>query len=185
MKRTFIAVNIKAGEELVKMVSKLVTELKNESIKWVDINQMHMTLAFLGDTEDETIEQVSAMLKLQCNGFGEINFMISELGVFRNISDPRVIWAGIKSIGKLEDLYNEIKEGLNRIGVKTEERQFNPHLTIGRVKWLKDRSVLERLIEQYKKTIFQESSISEVVLYESILQKSGSLYVPIIIAKLT
>jgi 2'-5' RNA ligase len=185
MKRTFIAVDIKAGEELVKMVSKLATELKNDSIKWVDINQMHLTLAFLGDIEDKTIEQVSAMLKLHCKGFGEVVFKISEIGVFRNINDPRVIWAGIESTDKLENLYHRIKEGLNGIGVKTEERQFKPHLTLGRVKWIKDRNVLGKLLEKYNKTFFQESTISEVVLYESILQKSGPLYVPITVTKLT
>jgi RNA 2',3'-cyclic 3'-phosphodiesterase len=185
MKRTFIAVKIEAGNALVKMISTLRTELKQDSIKWADLNQMHLTLAFLGDTGEETIKQVSSMLQKICSGFGEVNFRISGLGVFRNTGDPRVIWAGIESTDKFEDLYNKIKEGLRGIGVTIEERQFRPHLTLGRVKWLKNKSLLEKLAEQYNKKVFQDVNITEIVFYESILRQPGPLYVPITVSKLT
>jgi 2'-5' RNA ligase len=184
MKRTFIAVKIEAGDQLAEIFSMVRSEFRNDSIKWVDINQMHLTLAFLGDTGEETINQVSSMLKKSCTGFGEINFTISGLGVFRNINDPRVIWAGIETSEKLSELFNIIKRGLESIGITTEERQFKPHLTVGRVKRLKNRISLEQLIEQYNQTKFQEVSIREVVYYQSILQQEGPLYAPIMVAGL-
>jgi 2'-5' RNA ligase len=109
---------------------------------------------------------------------------VTGIGVFRNIADPRVIWAGLESFEKLAELFKIIKEGLKGIGISIEEREFKPHLTLGRVKWLKSRSILERLIEQFSKTDFQEVSVSEVIFYESILQQTGPLYLPLYIARL-
>jgi 2'-5' RNA ligase len=184
MKRTFIAVKIETGEKLKDLVSTLASEMKEDPIRWVSTDHMHLTLAFLGDTDDETVKRVISMLESNCTGFGEVNFTISGLGVFRNISDPRVIWAGIGSDEKFENLFKTIKDGLGSIGISIEERQFKPHLTLGRVKRLKNKSTLERMIGQFSETIFQEVSVSEVVFYESILQQSGPLYLPLYIAKL-
>jgi RNA 2',3'-cyclic 3'-phosphodiesterase len=184
MKRTFIAVKIETGEKLKELVSTLASEMKDDSIRWVNTDHMHITLAFLGDTNDETIKKVITVLESSCMGFGEVNFKISGLGVFRNINDPRVIWAGIESNDKFGNLFKVIKEGLGSIEIAIEERQFKPHLTLGRVKRLNNRSTLERMIGQFGKTTFQELSVSEVVFYESILKQSGPLYLPLYIARL-
>lgn len=184
MKRTFIAVKVDAGDYLAEIISLMRSELRNESIKWTDINQMHLTLSFLGDTGEETIRQVSEMLIKKCTGFGSINFTISGLGVFRNMNDPRVIWAGIEKGERFTELFNIIKDGLHKIGIKTEEREFRPHLTLGRVKWLKNRIILEQLIEKNFQTEYQKVSISEIIYYESILQQSGPVYVPIVVVRL-
>jgi 2'-5' RNA ligase len=183
MKRTFLAFKVETGEKLKDLVSTLAEEFKNDSVRWVNTDHMHITLAFLGDTTDETVKKVIALLDSICKGFGEVNFTITGLGVFKNIRDPRVIWAGIESEDKFEKLFKLIREGIGSIGIVIEERQFKPHLTIGRVKRLKNRSTLERLIGQFGKTVFQEVSVSEVVFYESILQQSGPLYLPLYIAK--
>ena len=185
MKRTFIAVKIETGEKLKDLVSTLASEMKGDPIRWVNTDHLHITLAFLGDTDDETVKKVISMLESNCTGFGEVYFTVSGLGVFRNISDPRVIWAGIESDDKFGRLFNIIKEGLASIGIAIEERQFKPHLTLGRVKRLKNKSTLERMIGQFGRTTFQEVSVSEVVFYESILQQTGPLYLPLYIAKLT
>jgi 2'-5' RNA ligase len=179
MKRTFIAVKVEAGSELVEMISTLRAELKNDSIKWVDTVHMHITLAFLGDTSDERIEQISSILTKRCSGSGDFTFTISGLGIFKNFNDPRVIWAGIVRSDKFANLYDIIKSGLDESGIKTEERQFSPHLTLGRIKFLKSRTRLEEFINQYSETIFQHAGVSEIVFYESILQQSGPLYSPL------
>jgi 2'-5' RNA ligase len=185
MKRTFIAVKIETGEKLKDLISTLASGMKDDSIRWVNTDHMHITLAFLGDTADGTVKRVISMLESSCLGFGEVNFKISGLGVFRNIGDPRVIWAGIESDDKFENLFKIIKEGLGSIEITIEERQFKPHLTLGRVKRLNNKSTLERMIGQFSETTFQEVSVSEVVFYESILKQSSPLYLPLYVAKLT
>jgi RNA 2',3'-cyclic 3'-phosphodiesterase len=94
MKRIFIAVEIDPGATLLKMISALKTGLKNDNIKWVNPNNIHLTLSFLGDTEEEMIRSVSNMLKERCEGSGKFELVIEGLGIFRNLDDPRVLWTG-------------------------------------------------------------------------------------------
>ena len=184
MKRTFIAVKIDAGDKLKGLIATLMGELKSDRVKWVDTDHLHITLAFLGDTTGDAIKQIVTMLQTCCNDFGMVNFKVTGIGIFRNIADPRVIWAGLESVEKLAELFKIIKGGLNGIGISIEEREFKPHLTLGRVKWLKSRSIFESLMKQFSKTNFQEVSVSEVIFYESKLQQAGPLYLPLDIARL-
>jgi 2'-5' RNA ligase len=68
MKRVFIAVKVDPGGELLRMFSSLKGSLSTENIKWVDHANIHLTLAFLGDTEDESIKTLAGMLKEKCTG---------------------------------------------------------------------------------------------------------------------
>jgi RNA 2',3'-cyclic 3'-phosphodiesterase len=179
MKRTFIAVKTGPTENLEKAVQAVKQELRSEPVKWVDLNQAHITLAFLGDTSEESIKEVSEMLSEKCGDFGEVEFTVRGIGIFRSMADPRVIWAGIEDKGKLARLYTLIKEGLDELGIKTEERQFNPHITIARVRSLRNQKTLQDLIGQYQNVVFQKAAITEVIFFESILQQTGPLYLPI------
>lgn len=76
-------------------------------------------------------------------------------------------------------LNNHIFRGLTDAGFKLEERSFRPHVTLGRIKYLKDISLLESAIEPFKNVNFQEVFISEVILFESILKPSGPVYRPL------
>lgn len=185
MKRTFIAIKVNSAATLSDVLNNLKEELKNESVRWVNTGKMHITLAFLGDTSEESIREVSVMLGERCTGYGKFDFTLSGLGVFRNMNDPKVIWAGIGNSEKLEELFLKVKEGLNEIGIATEERDFNPHLTLGRIKWLKNKKNLEGIISKFRDQKFQVVTVDEVIFYESILQQTGPLYLPIKVIKLT
>jgi 2'-5' RNA ligase len=184
MKRTFIAIEIKAGATLRDLLSHLKAGLKTDHIKWIDLQQMHITLAFLGDTEESAIKRVSSMLANITAEHKGFTFSISGLGLFRNPHDPRVIWAGIDSSGPMEVLFKAIREGLASIGIKTEERAFKPHLTLGRVKRINNHDVLVSLLEQYRDTTFQKIPVEELIFFESILKQEGPVYIPLSVAKL-
>ena len=179
MKRIFIAVKIEPGETLLKMISSLKAGLTNESIKWTIPENIHITLAFLGDTDERQIIKISSMLKDKCKGSGEFDLLIKGAGIFKNLSDPRVIWTGIEPSDSLINLFNSIKSGLSEEGVRLENRPFNPHLTLGRIKYLKDKELIKRLIEKYQNREIQKLAVNEVILYESILLHSGPVYKPL------
>jgi len=184
MKRTFIAVKIDAAESFKEMVLKLRVELKDDSIKWVDTENMHVTIAFLGDTDDNAVKQTGDMLKERCRDTGSFTFALSGLGVFRNTDDPRVLWAGIDKNRELVNLHATVKEGLEAAGIRTEERSFNPHLTIGRIKRISDKRNLEALLKRYDKVWLQDVTVSEVIHYESILRQTGPEYKPLSVIRL-
>jgi len=176
MQRVFIAVNVHPESELLRMFSSLRAQLGAEKIKWVDPENIHLTLAFLGDTEEKKIKIIAGILKERCNGFQEFEFVLAGAGVFKNYSDPRVIWAGIELSEKLMMLNNIITEGLREYGFVVEDRPFNPHLTLGRIKSLRDTENLKSALEKYRDVVFQRVEVNEVTFYESILMKTGPIY---------
>jgi 2'-5' RNA ligase len=176
MKRTFIAVRVDAGNELKEAIATLKSGLRNESIKWVDISNMHITLAFIGNTDEQAVKRVGSMIEKDFSGFGEIVFTLTGFNVFKNFNDPKVLFAGIENPGRLA-LANEIvKMGLDGIDIKTEDRRFSPHLTIGRIKNLRGKSNLQKIIHQFAGTPFQTVTINEIVYYESVLLQTGPVY---------
>jgi 2'-5' RNA ligase len=179
MKRVFIAVKVHAEGDLLRMISSLKASLGTENIKWVDTSNIHLTLAFLGDTEEKRIKILSGMLNEKCTGFNDFEFLLAGTGVFKNYRDPRIIWIGIESAERLLALNTVIAEGLKFAGFKTEEREFKPHLTIGRIKTIKDAENLKTVLERYKDRQIQTVNVGEVILYESILMQTGPLYKPL------
>lgn len=176
MQRIFIAIRIEPGEIFQRMFSSLRSLLGEEKIKWENTDKIHLTLAFLGDTDEERLKIAGLVLKQKCTGFGEFFFTLSGTGVFRNYNDPRVIWTGIINSDKLIELNNLIAFGLRDAGFNIEERQFKPHVTIGRIKSIKNIESFRSAISRYQDTFFQEVPVCEVILFESILRPEGSVY---------
>jgi len=176
MKRIFIAVKTDPQGDLLRMFSSLKARLGAENIKWVDPANLHLTLAFLGDTEEKKIAVLKSMLNDKCSGFGNFDFHLTGTGVFKNFRDPRVLWVGIRSAERLIQLNKIISEGLKIIGFELEERQFKPHLTLGRVKSIKDTENLKIMLESYRDVHFQTVHVNEVILFESILMQAGPIY---------
>ena len=176
MKRIFIAVKIEPGPTLLKIINSLKAVLASEKINWVNPENIHLTLAFLGDTDEERIKVLSIMLKRACTGFGEFSFRLNTTGVFKDLRDPRVIWAGIEGFEKLMMLNDVINIGLKDTGFRIENRLFKPHITLGRVKYLKNQESLKSALEMYKDTFIQDVHVEEVILYQSILRPEGPMY---------
>lgn len=176
MKRIFIGLEVKAEPELIDMISSFKDVLKDEKIRWTDIGNLHLTVAFLGDTEDLKITAVRSMLREKCEGSGEFGLVMKGVGVFRNLNDPRILWAGFGESEQLKTLNYLVSTGLTEIKISTENKPFNPHLTLGRIKHLDDKKLLKELIGNYQEIELQKVPVKEVILYESILGQSGPKY---------
>jgi RNA 2',3'-cyclic 3'-phosphodiesterase len=179
MKRIFIAVKVNPEETFLKMISYFKSVLNSENIKWINPENIHITLAFLGDTEDELIKDISSMLNKVCGNSGYFDLTIRGTGVFRNINDPRIIWTNIDHSEKINALTDKILTGLANLNIKLEDKPFKPHITIGRMKHLNNKGTFKKLTEQYQNTELQKLQVTEVVLYESILLPQGPKYIPI------
>jgi len=184
MKRTFIAVKIIPGEKMKAIYNHFREDLSREKIKWVDIRSMHITLCFLGETRKEIIPQMKQEISETVRIFPPIVLNFHGCGVFRNIRDPKVIWIGLKRNGIFSNLKKNLDESLRPFGFVPEKREFKPHLTLARVKWIRNISTLEDLLQEYKDEQVQDSRINEVIFYESILKQEGPEYIPLLTAKL-
>jgi RNA 2',3'-cyclic 3'-phosphodiesterase len=179
MRRIFIAVKIEPRNTLTGMISELKAALKDDKIKWTEPGNFHITLAFLGDTEEDKINAVAKMLKRVCQTSGKFDLFLKGAGIFKSINDPRVLWTGIAPSENLNILFESVRTGLNDAGITIEERKFNPHLTLGRIKSIKDNGMLKVLISGYQNVEIQKEEIREVILYESLLFHTGPVYKPL------
>jgi 2'-5' RNA ligase len=174
--RTFVAVKIHVKPVLEDVIRTLQGTLRGERIKWVDIRNLHLTLFFLGETPDKHIDPITAGLKGVVDKLESFSIILSGMGLFRNIRDPRVIWIGIEDSPALLELQSGIADFLVGLGYRKETRPFSPHLTIGRPKSIHDRQPLMEEMEKNKNRFMQESIVQDVVFYESILKERGPEY---------
>ena len=184
MKRVFIAIKINPGKDLADFIASLKSDLKDERISWTEKENIHITLAFLGDTEELMLGKVKDMLKRTCPMEEPFSILLRGAGVFKSFSDPRILWAGIENSEKLVSLQGVIRTGLSESGISVEERQFTPHLTLGRIRNIMNKEKLRSIIESNSGKEWQTVNVNEVTFYESILMQTGAVYRPMEIYKL-
>jgi len=176
MKRTFIAFDIIPSETVKEVFETVRHRLRNERITWIDPGNLHITVKFLGDTDDALIPEIISCANRITVAYEPFRLNLKGLGVFRNIHDPNVLWMGCRIEDSLAKLKNELELSLNSLGFETETRVFSPHLTLGRIKLLRQTNQLGELLTAYKDREFQEMMIHELVYYESRLTPLGSVY---------
>ncbi len=146
----------------------------NEPVKYESIEKLHLTLLFLGNVEETIIPQLKLQAEKISTKFPETELTFDRLGVFKNFKQPRVIWIGSKENEVLKNLSLELKQLANQFGIITDEKEFSPHITLGRVKG----NLSQKFIE-FMKTFNVEpfsASIKSFELMESKLEPSGSKY---------
>ena len=178
-KRTFIAFRVISGREILDCMSHLSKTLSKERIKWVDPTRLHITMTFIGDTKPEQVKSIGDILEKHVPLYSAPMIRIHDMGVFRDLRNPRVVWLGIDPIPSLNELKLKIDKELIETGFAIERREFKPHLTLGRIKSLNSKILLADLIQKYHGNLFQLERIDELVLFESILKPEGPQYVPL------
>ncbi|MBW9220070.1 RNA 2',3'-cyclic phosphodiesterase [Methanothermococcus sp. SCGC AD-155-N22] len=164
--RCFLAIEL--SDEIVEGLEDLKRNFKIDGIKLVEKENLHITVKFLGEIEEKTVEDIKGMdLSLE-----PVESRIRGLGVFPNENYIRVIWVGASN---LVPLFEEVDKRLQDLNFK-REREYVPHITIGRVKFLKDRKLLKERIEKYRDIDLGTLYVDSIVLMKSTLTKSGPIY---------
>ncbi len=177
--RTFIAVKIEPEPELLEQMDSCRENLAGEAIKWVEENNLHLTLKFLGDTTEIQIAEIKKALDKIASQFHPFTFLLEGVGYFKSGGEPKVVFAGIKNFTVLQQLAGDIETGLEKLGFEKETRAFKPHLTLGRIKFLKNKRQFFDCVEKFKNTKFQQVNINEILFYQSILKPHGPVYLPL------
>ncbi len=175
-KRLFIAVKLPLNRQTRDNIGFIQNKLRYEKIKWVEPRNMHLTLKFLGDTDEQIIPEIKESLKKVAEQIPENKVKITGLGVFPDPFRPRVLWMGFEYGQALKDMYDLIEAEMEQLGYEREERDFKPHLTLGRIKFMKNRKDLQYLLDKFKNTEFQQVVVDKIILFESQLFPSGPKY---------
>ena len=172
--RGFIAVEIPINETIKKLhdeIAKLPT-----NIKLVELKNIHITLKFLGDTNEDNIENIHRIIQNSVQDIQPFPIQLKGTGVFPNQNYIKVIWIGIEKAEKMSLISSSLNTQLSPLGFKKEKRGFNPHLTIGRVKSANGKDQLIQIIDKYKEIIFDEIIVDCIYLKKSTLTPQGPIY---------
>ena len=134
--RTFIAVPV--PEPLFNLREKLKATIseKTGKIRWLRKDQIHLTMKFLGDTTEDSINDVRHVMQKVADEFKPFNISIQKTGCFPKIERPRVMWIGVSGeLDKLYQLVEKIQKKLNPLGFPKDEKKYHPHITIARAKY--------------------------------------------------
>ncbi len=184
--RSFIAVE--SSPEVRQAAGRLIQQLARlgRDVKWVEPENMHLTLQFLGDVASEQIPAISQAVRQAAAECRPFDLEIRGTGAFPNLRRPNVFWLGVgQGAEELAALAQKVQQALQKLGFRPEERPFHGHLTLGRVR--RGGGQLAALIEHLRKEhAFQAGwiPVRQLTLFSSQLTPQGPIYTPLDHARL-
>lgn len=140
--------------------------------RWLERDQLHLTLRFVGEVEGRTAAAIDDALSLIRNP--RFALELKGVGEFGG-KNPRALWTGVRSEDEVAHLQRKIESALQRIGLPAEPRKFKPHVTLARLRAAPRGRVLDYLTDHalYASGPFD---VNGFILYSSTLTPNGSLY---------
>lgn len=172
--RSFIALPIpkETADELGDIAAKMSYQDKSNAVKWVDQENYHVTLAFLGEQNESDLDAFAEALDANLTQH-EFLANLSHISPFPE-TKPKLLAAMLEKTPDILAVQKQVVSSIHSAGLMFDKRKFIPHLTLGRYRHTRN---------QYAGTIpmnvSYEAYIDEVVLYQSILNSSGAEYEPI------
>lgn len=179
--RAFIAIDISPAihEQLHQVCEHLDGVLDGMPVRWVPIENIHLTLKFLGDVSETNLVHINEALTTAGAAHKPFELSVGGLGVFPSVHRPRVIWVGVETNDKCHSFQQRIETDAERLGYVAEKREFSAHLTLGRVnRSASSQEVREigELLSEEKQGFLGAERVSAVHLYKSDLKPSGAVY---------
>jgi 2'-5' RNA ligase len=172
--RGFIAIDIATTPHILSFEKEI--QKTGADVKLVEPNNIHITIKFLGDTDENHIDAIEQSMKESVLGVNPFPITLKGTGVFPNQNYLKVIWIGILDEGHIKTISQTIDNKLALLGFKKENRGFSPHLTIGRVRTAKKKEQLLSVVAHQKETEFAVQTVQSLYLKKSELTPQGPIY---------
>ena len=176
MKRLFAAIHIVPDERFLSIYSKLKHQLKEEKIRWVKPENLHITLKFFGETPIEKIDVINKVLENISINHLSFKIQLQETGIFGSRYKPRVIWFGVGENEQIASFANELRRELDKVGFLLDRQNFVPHLSLGRMKVVRNKVAFQQAIDSVHNVFVQEIKVNSISLFESKLLPTGVVY---------
>lgn len=182
--RCFIAIEL--APELRESVWESTAPMRRAvaDVKWVAHYNFHLTLKFLGETPESEIEGICRALEKAVSDIEGFDMEFEGLGVFPDVRRPRVIWVGINPADRLKAVQAGVERELTALGITPDDKEFHPHLTIGRVKSNRGVSAMAREIARMNGVKLGMAQVRSIALMKSDLNAEGPVYTRICEARL-
>ncbi len=173
--RAFVAIDLDEGlREHVKGIQNSLKET-GADVKFVEPGNLHFTVKFLGEVQENALDDMEKALGDSVSGFSPFRIGIEELSYFGSESHIRTLFLDVKEgREKLESLLESVNKALDPF--RHESHGARPHLTIGRVKSGENRELLLEKLRELSHVKVGEMDVKFVKLKQSVLTKKGPVY---------
>jgi len=182
MFRGFIAVEVESSQRLEDFSRSV--KATDAPLKMVNLDIIHVTLKFLGDTEEALIPEIEKVMKDATSGVEPFTVSIKGTGAFPNLNRISVVWAGMGNAEALGQIASKLNKGLEPLGFKPEKKRFSPHVTVARVKGGRNKDKVAEIIRSYEDEEFNEVEVNRIILKKSVLTPQGPIYSDVVEVKL-
>ena len=170
MMRTFISVDI----PLTDAIDEVLREMKRtDNVRPVPREQIHLTLKFLGNQDERKIDKLCSSLRDALQGTEPFDIVVEGVGGFPDTKHPRVVWLGVKDPKPLIELANKVDSAVKAMRLKSYDKRFSPHITIGRIN---GRADLDDFFSRYKGTPFCACRCDHIDVMKSVLTPKGAIH---------
>jgi len=188
--RAFIAIDLPQNlqDSIEKQTARLRQTLGDQIIRWVPTQNMHLTLKFIGDISTSHVEFLKQLIAHEAASHMQFELQIGGLGSFPTSRQPRILWAGLHAPAELVSLQKSIETGASRLGYEKEERDFSPHLTLGRVRQNLNPAELQNIrtaLNTIQLGNIGSARVDSIHLFKSDLHPSGPIYTKLFSAPLS
>ena len=173
-KRLFVGIHI--GFEIKHILPSLKSTIQCSSdiLKWIPLNNIHLTLYFLGNTPVKNIPSIIQSLE-SVSVINHFKLIIEGTGLFPSVSSPKVLWLGIgDGINELSSLHSLVQQSVREFTETYRKTKFTPHITIAKVR----RSYPKIDVLPFLNIVYSliGLNVSSICLYESQLLSEGAKY---------
>ncbi|MGD1002598.1 MAG: RNA 2',3'-cyclic phosphodiesterase [Candidatus Brocadiia bacterium] len=178
--RAFVAVEM--AEPIREALSALIGDLRrlDAPVKWVEAQNIHLTLKFLGSVPDASVARAVEILRECADGMGPFSLEIAGAGGFPDLKRPRVIFVCAADQPPVAaELARRLNEQMAEIGAERDDRPYQNHITLGRVREPRHLAQLTQRLESLQGKSFGSMQAAELTLMESRLTPAGPIYSPV------
>jgi 2'-5' RNA ligase len=172
--RAFVSVDIRPGEPLISAVRDL--QRSRADLKIVRTELMHLTLKFLGDTDEDLIDDLMARIAGASDGVEPFSIHLKGMGAFPSLSNIRVVWVGIEDGRFLTQIAGKLDGSMSDMGFERDKKGFVPHLTLARTRSPKNIINVQEILRTNAATDFGEYKVDRILLKKSVLNPQGPVY---------
>ncbi len=175
--RAFLAIRLaNSVREQISILQRSLAAIRGD-VKWVDPENLHLTLRFFGEIEPTDGERIIEALRHVVSAHATFSFRVAGWGAFPDARRPRVFWVGIdQGEENLIHLQADVERLLVSLGYPGEDKPFRPHITVGRVRSLGGIGRIQEILAGSCETSFGVTAVEEVTLCESELRREGAVH---------
>lgn len=174
--RLFVAIELDAAVRSALKALQDRLRVGADGVRWVRIEQVHLTVKFLGEQPDDRVPRVCEAVAGAAAAAAPLAFDVTGCGVFPPRGKVRVVWAGVRpEDDRLARCFASLESALDAEGIPREPRPFSPHITLGRVRDDRSGGRLRAAVDGTSFAAHRQTA-SSITLMSSVLGPGGPAY---------